>query len=295
MLSLGSLPNSRRQIEPELLRIIMQNWRLDDLLSAQSHNTKLAEGLKLIQPRATTGSLAAYDNFEFAELSKFRQTYHFKIEDTITGVEILPGEMLPPEKINVSLPDNIYNILVQYYNSAYELEFVSIAKASQIRSNRSGRNRRIVVRPQINQFGRIRIGSEIFGSAITPRYLKNSFILANFIQENNIVELYPGQVQYFFEHEVNLPTGKQIHRLAYVRWFLHTPSHQTRFHFQVDDNDIKSCNIEIWRKEFFEISRDCIIPVHNIFSRFIPNKYEIGKRKPVTYMAVIPIGRRFHM
>jgi len=291
LLSLGSLPNSRRQIEPELLRIIMQNWRLDDLLSAQSHNTKLTEGLKLIQPRATSGSLAAYDKFEFAELSRFRQIYHFEIEDTITGVEIFPGEMLPPEKINVSLPDNIYNILVKYYNSAYDLEFVSIAEASQRKSDRSGR---IVVRPQINQFGRIRIGSEIFGSAITPQYLKNSFILANFIQENDLVELYPGQVQYFFEHEVNLQIGKQTHRLAYVRWFLPAPSHQTRFHCQVD-GDIKSCNVEVWRKEFFEISRDCIIPVHNIFSRFIPSKFEIGKRKPVTYMAVIPIGSQFHM
>jgi hypothetical protein len=46
----------------------MQTWRLDDLLSAQLNNTKLVEGLKLIQPRATAGSLASYDDFEFAEL-----------------------------------------------------------------------------------------------------------------------------------------------------------------------------------------------------------------------------------
>ncbi len=269
----------------------MQNWRLNDLLSAQSHNTKLAEGLKLIQPRATSGSLAAYDNFEFAELSRFRQIYHFEIEETITGVENFPGEMLRPEKNNVSLPDNIYNILVEYYNSAYDLKFVSIAEASQRGSDRSNR---IVIRPQVNQFRRIRIGAEIFGSAITPRYLKNSFILANFIQENDSVELYPGQVQYFFEHEVKLPIGRQTHKLAYVKWFLPAPSHQTRFHCQVDD-DVRSCNIEVWRKDFYDIGRDCIIPVHNIFSRFIPSKFEIGKRKPVTYMAVIPIGRRFHM
>ena len=63
--------------------------------------------------------------------------------------------MLRPEKNNVSLPDNIYNILVEYYNSAYDLKFVSIAEASQRGSDRSNR---IVIRPQVNQFGRIRIG-----------------------------------------------------------------------------------------------------------------------------------------
>ncbi|PKK69219.1 hypothetical protein RhiirC2_781277 [Rhizophagus irregularis] len=44
---LGSFPNSHRQIEPELLRIIMQNWRLDDLISNQLNNSKLVEELKL--------------------------------------------------------------------------------------------------------------------------------------------------------------------------------------------------------------------------------------------------------
>jgi hypothetical protein len=95
---LGSFPNSRRQIEPELLRIIMQNCRLDDLLSAQSDNMKLIDGLKLIQQCATTGSLASYDEFEFAELVRFRQIYHLEAEDTITGIEPFPGEMLSPKK-----------------------------------------------------------------------------------------------------------------------------------------------------------------------------------------------------
>lgn len=61
-ISIGSFPNSHRQIEPELLRIIMQHWRLTDLVSHQSSNTKLVEGLKFIQPRAASGSLAAYNN-----------------------------------------------------------------------------------------------------------------------------------------------------------------------------------------------------------------------------------------
>ncbi len=261
----------------------MQNWKLDDLLS-QSHNSKLAEGLNLIQPRATSGSLAAYDNYEFAELDRFRQIYLLEIEDTISGTEFFPGEMMSPKKIDVGLPDDIYKLLVEYYNTAYDLSFVTIAES--VNSSRS--NRRIIVRPQIDQFGRVRIGAEVYGSANTPKYIRSSFILAKFVQDDDSVEVFPGQVQYFFEHEVNLPGRKQTHRLAYVRWFLPAPA---RFHCHIN-NDIKSCNIEIWTDKFYDISRDCIIPVHNILSRFIPNSFNIGRTK---YMAVIPIGRHFHM
>jgi hypothetical protein len=263
----------------------MQNWRLDDILSSQSNNTRLVEGLKLLKQRATLGSLASSDDLEFAELCRFRQIYRLEIEDTITGTEPFPGEMMSPKRMNVALPDDIYDILVEYYNDAYDFEFVTIAKAA---TERSGD--RIVVRPQVNQFGRIRVGSEIFGSVNASRYLRSSFIRAKFVQENDSIEVFPGQVRYYFEHEVN----RKIHRLAYVRWFKTAPNHQIRFHFQIND-DAQSCNVELWSDKFFDISRDCIIPVHNILDRFIPCSYEIGKRNPITCMAVIPLGKKFHM
>jgi len=128
--------------------------------------------------------------------------------------------MMSPKRMNVALPDDIYDILVEYYNNAYDSEFVTIAKAA---TERSGD--RIVVRPQVNQFRRIRVRSEIFGSVNASRYLRSSFIRAKFVQENDSIEVFPGQVRYYFEHEVN----REIHRLAYVRWFKSTPNHQMRF------------------------------------------------------------------
>jgi len=166
----------------------MQNWRLDDLLSIQSNNQKLFNGLKLIQSRPTTGSLSAYDNFEFDELCRFMQIYNLQVEVTITGNEPFPGEMMTLKRINVDLLDDIYNCLVNYYNDAYEAEFITI---SGIMKNIRNSDQTIVILPRINQYGRIRIGSEIFGSNI-PKYLKNSFILAKFVQDNDIVEIFPG-------------------------------------------------------------------------------------------------------
>ena len=90
----------------------MQNWRLDDILSSQSNNMRLVEGLKLLKQRATLGSLASSDDLEFAELCQFRQISRLEIEDTITGIEPFPGEMMSPKRMNVALPDDIYDILV---------------------------------------------------------------------------------------------------------------------------------------------------------------------------------------
>ena len=101
------------------MRIIMQNFRLDSLISAQLNDTKMIKALSLVQPRSTTGSLAAYDGLDFAELYQFMQIFHQNIEVTITGNEAFPGEMLTPRMDQVPLPDNIYELLVQYYNDTY--------------------------------------------------------------------------------------------------------------------------------------------------------------------------------
>jgi hypothetical protein len=58
------------------MRIIMQNFRLDSLISAQLNDTKMIKALSLVQPRSTTGSLAAYDGLDFAELYQFMQIFH---------------------------------------------------------------------------------------------------------------------------------------------------------------------------------------------------------------------------
>ena len=139
------------------------------------------------------------------------KSFCFETDDIITGIESFPGEMMKPAKIRVNLPEEIYNPLIQYYKDAYDLDFVSLKELTR-------KSNQIIVLPQINQFSRIRIGSEIFGSIILPRYMKNSYILANFIQENESTEVYPGQVQFFFKHLIKLLEGNYyMYRLAFVK------------------------------------------------------------------------------
>ncbi|PKK56396.1 hypothetical protein RhiirC2_800113 [Rhizophagus irregularis] len=195
----------------------MQNWWLDDIISNQLNNLKLVEGLKLVKSRPITG-----------------------IKDTITGNEQFPEEIITPRKQDGILPNDIYNLLVDYYNNVYDLEFVTIADSIE---SRLQFRHPIIVRLIINQYG-----------------------------HNNVADVFPGQVQYYLEHKVNLPSGKQPHKLAFVKWYL-----------------------LLWKNRFYEIGRDSIIPIHHIYSRFIPSKFIVGQRNPVIFMAVIPINRHFHL
>ena len=72
--------------------------------------------------------------------------------------------MLTPRNDRVSLPDDIYELLVYYYNDAYyDLEFVTIADAFDKLILKEESEVFIVILLNITQHGRIRIGSEIFG------------------------------------------------------------------------------------------------------------------------------------
>jgi hypothetical protein len=65
--------------------------------------------------------------------------------------------------------------------------------------------------------------------------------------------------------------------MAFVRWYKPANSSSVRHHFSIDD-DVKTCNVELWQTSFYPISRDNIIPIHNILGRFVPinTKHQIG-------------------
>jgi hypothetical protein len=127
--------------------------------------------------------------------------------------------MLTPCRNRVALPDNIYQILTDYYKNAYELQFITIAESISTSSTDS-----IVVPNMVDQFGRVRISTEVFGSTMAPRYLKNANVLAKFIQNNETTDLFPGQVQYYFEHTIRISGELRTHRLAFIKWYKPAPN-----------------------------------------------------------------------
>ena len=116
--------------------------------------------------------------------------------------------------------------------------------------------------------------------------------MANFVIDNGEVNCYPGQVQYYFKHIVDLSTGPSEHNLAFIQWYKPADSARLRYYFTVDE----ICNVELWKSDFYPESRDCIILVHNILSRFVPTKYKISTHSnAIEYIAINPINRKLHI
>jgi hypothetical protein len=106
----------------------------------------------------------------------------------------------------------------------------------------------------------------------------------------------PIRFSFFFEHVIYLNNSSQplTHSLALVKWYKSVQNHRIRFHCQVD-NDIKSCNIELWTNEFYDMSRDSIVPIHNLLGKFVKCNFNIGIRKVRDYMAIISLNKNLKL
>jgi hypothetical protein len=243
------------------------------------------KGLNLLGNQRSIGSLSASDEFSSDEIHRFWMNSRNIQDSKVSGSEKFPGEFLKPSYDNVLLSKEMQDLMVEYYIATYEN--LNFRKPFDRESEDA-----VIISVKMNQFGRCRIGSEVFGSSMSSRHIKSSYILSKFITNDETVDCYPGQVQYFFTHTINLPDGLATHFLAYVRWYKHASSEKVRFYFSDDEN---TCNVELWNTEFYPESRDCIIPVHNILGRFIPVNYRIsGRRTAKDYLAINPVNRKFN-
>jgi hypothetical protein len=277
------LPNSHRQIEPELMRRLTNDIKIGSIISSGVRT----KGLELLRSRSTVGSLSATDDqFSSDETERFWYNSINIRESLATGSESFPGEMQQPSFEGVLLSESKLDLMVAFYTDTYAYNFRKPADDILQGS--------ITVRVKMDQFGRCRIGSEVFGSTMSMRHVKSSYVMANFITNNGEVDCYPGQVQYYFKHVVDFPNGPAEHSLAYIRWYKPAETAKIRFYFSNDDDE--NCNVELWKPDFYHESRDCIIPVHNILCRFVPVKYKISRRNnAIEYLAINQINRKFHI
>ena len=83
---LGSLPNSQRQIEPELMRRLMAEAKVNDIISSGLE----IKGLELLNIRSSVGSLSDADDFSTEEMYRFLMNSKNILESPITGCEDFP-------------------------------------------------------------------------------------------------------------------------------------------------------------------------------------------------------------
>ncbi|POG71051.1 hypothetical protein GLOIN_2v1775288 [Rhizophagus irregularis DAOM 181602=DAOM 197198] len=257
-----SLPNSNRKIESELMRRLMFDKQIENIISSGIE----VKGLELLNSQRTIGSLSVTDKFLSDGIHRFWLNSQNIKDSQISGKENFPGEFLKPVSHNILLSSEMLNLMVEYYNATYE-------SFGFRRPLVEGLDNDIIIRVKINQFGRCQIGSEVFGSSLSLRHVKSSYVLVKFITDDEDVDTYQGQIQYYFTHVVDFLDGPVKHFLAYVRWYKYANSTNIRYYFSSDE----ICNIELWNTEFYPISRDCIIPVHHILDFWLAFDFRIWK------------------
>ncbi|CAB4484699.1 unnamed protein product [Rhizophagus irregularis] len=238
-------------------------------------NGYIDESLHLLVPKKAVGSLAI--TAEREELHFLFMRHNTSMISKIYGTEPLPGQMLNPSYINVVMPLELRGFLCEWYAILYEREKEDVLGFMDL---------------HMNQHARLQIGAEIFGSMISGRHEKNANIFAKWKAANDdSVDTYPGEVQYYFEHALRFPDGTKTHLLAYVKWYKPAPSSSIRFKHSFMEPEIS--NTELWKAEYFQEGCDSLLAVHRILCRATKfRNITVGKQK---YLSIIPLNRRFNL
>jgi hypothetical protein len=259
------------------MKIVLKNSLVDYHLSCQWTSGLLEKSLQFLAPKKAAGSLAVTNEFNTEELQYFISLRH-DMSNKIYGTENIPGRMLTPS-YKVSIPINVQKILCEWYATLY---------------NRNKKDVKACMEVTMNQHAKLQIGNEIFGSKIAGRHENNAIILAKWkAYRDRTSDIYPGVVQFYFEHTLTLPNGSKTHLLACVKWYKNAPSSSIRFKHKFMGLEVS--NTELWKDEYYEEGQDSIIAVHRIYGRAIKINYPVGKKNKDNYVSIIPLNRRFNV
>ncbi|CAB5216605.1 unnamed protein product [Rhizophagus irregularis] len=122
----------------------------------------------------------------------------------------------------------------------------------------------------------------------------NATILAKWKASNDeSTDIYPGEVQYYFEHTIRFPEGPRTHLLAYVKWYKPATTSATRFKHNFMESEVS--NTELWKAEFFQKGCDSLLAVHRILCRAVKLKYVTKKPNQQKYFSIVPLNRKFNL
>jgi len=257
------------------MKIVLKNSHVDYHLSSHWTSGLLEKSLPFLASKKAAGSLALTNEFDKEELQYFISLRH-DTSNKVYGTERIPGRMLAPSYKKVSIPFELQKILCEWYATLY---------------NRKKKDVKACMEVTMNQHARLKIGNEIFGSKVTSRHENNAVILAKWNAfRDGTSDIYPGEVQYYFEHTLTLPKGPKTHLLAYVKWYKNAPSSSIRFKHKFMEPEVS--NTELWKAEYYEESQDSIIAVQRIYGRAVKMDYRVGNKN--NYVSIIPLNRRFN-
>ena len=76
-------------------------------------------GLELLDKRPSVGSLSNTNELSTDEMYQFLMNSKNILESLIAGCEEFPGKFLAPQSENIQLNEQIYDLLIKYYEDTY--------------------------------------------------------------------------------------------------------------------------------------------------------------------------------
>ncbi|CAG8729407.1 5093_t:CDS:1, partial [Racocetra fulgida] len=101
----------------ELLRIILMNNSLDEVVSNAKKNVKLSDSLTILKGRISGDSIDISDEFEIQDLLQFYKLRTIIDQEEFFGYKPFSGIFLGPKSENAILQNDILDLLVKFYNN----------------------------------------------------------------------------------------------------------------------------------------------------------------------------------
>ena len=284
---LGSIRHSGRSMEVEVMHTLKNQITVQQATATIGSTLpdELAKSLQLLRGHInfSKGTLSHY-NFRTEDVLRFRSMTNDLIDKTVTGTEEYPGEILP-RFYDSRLGDNVIKFLLAFYERVYGNGGLTFHSEETARSD----DKDILVSSTAMRASRLRIGDEYFGSLLS-RSEHSSYVIGAFLNEENDLLYWPGQVRFFFVHKLRLPMPDgwetREHHFAFVEWF---QQHERCNHFNVASRMQQSQ--ELWNSLLVPHNVECILPVQRIAGRFVKATYHLPRTER-DLIAVIPINRK---
>ena len=279
-------PNSSRSMEVEVMTRINHQVNVTHAFAATSEDlpNDIATLINSLCSSASDerGTLGSY-NFTAEEMLAFREmSLSLRVKD-VTGAECFPGE-LSGRYYEAKLDDKVVDLLKDYY----EVVYADCGYTFDNRIDNIGGSC-IYVSSTILRESNLRIGDEIFGSLLSESDL-NACVIACFLDNDDNVSYYPGEVVSYFRHRLTLPernspnTRIVDHYLCLVDWY--KPS-KHRAYFNVpqqctltNERDFeKLYHAELWGTKCTRRTHENILPVQRLICRFVKGKYRLKGQK----------------
>lgn len=266
--------NKKMAFEVTFAKCFLEQAQTADYLRSIEHlltteqRTFLADLVKDPLAITTTTHLSSLDAFH---LEEFIQTSEQIIH--ATGSEPLPLGAIPEKTKSVRMAPEYHACLMRFYGDAYgdaQHRFCDAVKPIP---------GHIAVGRTIRYFTSIRLHGQLYGSA-EAQIKRGSHIQALFLEKgSDDAAAFPGQVLYYFQHEVTIKGKTTAHTFAMVRWYDYYRSAQPSL----------DADLEVSQKTFRPLNRDSVLPVHRRFSPIAVTNY-----KDARLLLVIPMQKKIY-